>query len=652
MERKLAAIFSADVAGYSRLMGEDEEATIRTLTAYREVMGTLIQQHHGRVVDSPGDNLLAEFASVVDAVRCAVEIQQTLRAKNAELPDHRKMEFRIGINLGDVVVEGERLYGDGVNIAARLESLAEPGGICLSGTVYDHVENKLPLTYEYLGEQSVKNITKPVRVYRVVLEPEAAVSPGDARSPQSTVHSPQSKKGGQKPRKVGMNVSVLVFVVLVAGILAVRYFPFSTPSTQHPTPDTQSSVSSPQSLTPNPQPLPLPDKPSVAVLPFTNMSNDPEQEYFSDGITDTLITDLSKLSELFVIARHSTFFYKGKPVPVTEVSRELGVRYVVEGSVQKAGNQVRINIQLIDATTGGHVWAERYDRDLKGIFALQDEVTRQIVRALQVKLTKGEQAQLWRKNTDNVEAYDSLLRGVAYYLRYTKETNAQARQMFERAIALDLQYADAYALLGWTYWIEWVFQWSPNPAQALDRFAELAHQALALDSSLPAPHAALGYAYLWKDRRYNLAIAELQKAVALAPSGADEHWGLAEGLNLAARHAEALEVIQQAMQLNPHYPAPYAFNLAWAYDKTGQVEAAIAAYKQAINLNPDFLAAHLQLAALYSKLGQEEAARAEAAEVLRVSPQFSMEKFVQNNPYADRAALERFVENLRRAGLK
>src|SRR3989442_6017169 len=288
MERKLTAILSADVKGYSRLMGEDEEATIRTLTAYRAVMTTCIQQQRGRVVDSPGDNLLAEFASVVDAVRCAVEMQQELKTRNAELPTQRKMEFRIGINLGDVVVEEERLYGDGVNIAARLESLAEPGGICISGTVYDQMKNKLALEYASLGEQAVKNIAEPVRVYRVRMTPRAVVPP---TSPE------------------------------------------------------QGST------------LALPDKPSIAVLPFTNMSGDPEQEYFSDGITEDLITDLSKLSGLFVIARNSVFTYKGKAVEVAEVSRRLGVRYVMEGSVRKAGNRVRINAQLVDATVGGHLWA-------------------------------------------------------------------------------------------------------------------------------------------------------------------------------------------------------------------------------------------------------------------------------------------------------
>ncbi|MBI3304547.1 MAG: hypothetical protein HYZ72_20990, partial [Deltaproteobacteria bacterium] len=354
MERKLTAILSADVQGYSRLMGQDEEATIRTLTAYREVMATLIRQYRGRVVDSPGDNLLAEFASVVDAVQCAVEIQQALKARNTELPLERKMEFRLGLNVGDVVVEGERLYGDGVNIAARLENLAEPGGICISGTVYDQVETKLALEYEHLGEQTVKNIVKPVRVYRVRMEPP---SPGQPQGVAPTISQPG---------------------------------------------------------------LPLPDKPSLAVLPFVNLSSDPEQEYFSDGMTEDLITDLSKLSGLFVIARNSVFTYKGKAVKVEEVGRELGVRYVLEGSVRRADDRVRITAQLVDATTGYHLWAERYDRELKDIFALQDEITQKIVFALKVKLTKEEQERFRRYPTDNLEAYDSFLHGLEYFYRYTK----------------------------------------------------------------------------------------------------------------------------------------------------------------------------------------------------------------------------------------
>jgi adenylate cyclase len=436
-------------------------------------------------------------------------------------------------------------------------------------------------------------------------------------------------------------VAVVGLLLIAATFVAVRYPSFPT---------------SIQPLTPSPQAapaaLPLPDKPSIVVLPFVNMSKDPDQEYFSDGMTEDLTSDLSQISSLFVIARNSAFTYKGKAVKVQEIGRELGVRYVLEGSVRKADNQVRINAQLIDATTGGHLWSERYDRPLTDIFALQDNITQKIVAALEVKLTKGEQERLVRRTTDNLEAYDYFLRGRTYYLRYTKETNAQARLMFERAFALDPAYADACAFLGFTYWVEWFAQWSPNPSQSLERFAELAHQAIALDDSLPLSHIALGNVYLWKDRHYEQAIAELQKAVSLAPNNALVYFALAEGLNIAGRHAEALEPIQKAMRLNPHYPANYPFNLGWAYQETGRVEEALAAYKRAVNLNPDFPASHLQLADLYSDLDQEEEARAEAAEILRISPNFSVEDFRQNNAYADRARFERFVANLRKAGLK
>jgi len=351
VQRRLTAILSADVKGYSRLMGEDEVATVRTLTAYREIITALVQQHRGRVVDSPRDNLLAEFASVVDAVQCAVVIQTTLKAENANLPPNRKMEFRIGINLGDVIVEGERLYGDGVNIAARLESLAEAGGVCISGKVFDEVKNKVRLGYEFLGEQEVKNIAEAVRVYRVQMEggvvPEVTVG-------AATRGRPDTKVGRVHPTRTAV-LAVIAVVLVGAGVAVFRNLSL------------RSSPGQPQGVAPTiAQPaLPLPDKPSIAVLPFTNMSGDPEQ-----GMTDTLITDLSKISGLFVIARNSVFTYKGKAVKVQEVGRELGVRYVLEGSVQKANGRVRINTQLVDATTGRHLWAERYDRELQDIFAL------------------------------------------------------------------------------------------------------------------------------------------------------------------------------------------------------------------------------------------------------------------------------------------
>src|SRR5258708_1332118 len=344
MERKLAAIFSTDVAGYSRLMGDDEEATIRTLTAYRAIISSLIQHYRGRVVDSPGDNLLAEFASVVDAVRCAVEIQQDLKTTNAELPEHRRMQFRIGINLGDVIVEGERLYGDGVNIAARLESLAIPGGICISGTVYDQVKSKLALHYEELGAQTVKNIAEPVRVYRVKIDGETSPTVGAARRGRP---SSQPRKLRPAYRMVAAGL-----LLLAALAVAVHYWSSPTPSIQHLTPSTQSPLSTQDSALRTdaaPAALPLPDKPSLIVLPFVNMSKDPDQEYFSDGLTEVLTGDLSKISSLFVIARNSAFTYKGKAANVQDVGREIGVRYVLEGSVQKAEQRVRITTQLLDA---------------------------------------------------------------------------------------------------------------------------------------------------------------------------------------------------------------------------------------------------------------------------------------------------------------
>jgi TolB-like protein/Tfp pilus assembly protein PilF len=503
--------------------------------------------------------------------------QRELKAKNAELPEQRRMEYRIGLNVGDVIVEGERLYGDGVNIAARLEGLAEPGGICISGTVYDQVENKLVLGYEYVGEQAVKNIAKPVRVYRV-REPRAAVA-------------------------------------------------------------SESQLA-----------LALPDTPSIAVLPFTNMSGDPEQEYFSDGITEDLITDLAKLSNLFVIARNSTFVYKGKAAKVQDVSKELGVRYVLEGSVRKADTRVRITVQLIDATTGHHVWAERYDRELKDIFALQDEITRQIVGVLEVKLTGGEQERLGCGYTDNVEAYDSFLRGWEYYWRFTPEANTQARQMFERAVELDPKFALAYARLSATYWLEWVERWNPDP-HTVERALALAQTAVALDAALPAAHIALGMAYQLQKQDAQ-AIAEKRKALVLAPNDATSYEELAEVLITAGQPEEAIKLSEKAMRLNPYYPPHYLSWLAVAYQLTGRYEEAIATHKRALSRNPAILADHVCLAAIYGELGRTEEAQAEAAEVLRLRPHFSAEAWTQALFYNDQAVTNRVLAALRKAGLQ
>jgi adenylate cyclase len=582
VRRKLAAILSADVQGYSRLMGEDEVATIRTLTAYRDAMAALIRQHRGRVVDSPGDNLLAEFVSVVDAVQCAVEIQQELKKRNADLPASRKMEFRIGINLGEVVVEAEKIYGDGVNLAARLEGLADAGGICVSGIVYDQVENKLNflnLGYEYLGEQTVKNIAKPVPVYRVHLEPGAMASSMRGKS-EATSSRP-----------------------------------------------------------------PLPDKPSIAVLPFANLSGDPEQEYFSDGITEDLITDLSKLSGLFVISRNSAFLYKGKAVTPEQVGQELGVRYTLEGSVRKAGNRVRISAQLIDTTTGYHLWAERYDRELQDIFAVQDEVTHKIVAALEVKLTEGEQKRPRRPPTHNLDAYEHFLRGLEYYWRRTREANAQARQMFERAIELDPNFATAYAWLGRACMVEWMFQWNEDP-QILERAFALAQRAAVLDSSLPVAHQTLAYVFLLR-KQFEQAIVEAERAVTLDPNDADARVTLGEILSCAGRPQEAVGLVEKAMRLDPHYPASYLYALGQAYYLTGRYEEAITVLKRLLTRNPDHLHAHFFLAISYSEIGRTEEARAELAACKDIGPTYSLERMKDRIPYRDPTLLERWVSIIR-----
>jgi adenylate cyclase len=633
VKRKLTAILAADVKGYSRLMGEDEVATLHTLTAYRQVTDTLIQRHQGRVVGSAGDSVLAEFASIVDAVQCAVEIQRALKARNAELPEHRRMEFRIGINLGDVMVEGEQIYGDGVNIAARLESLADAGGICISGVVHDQVKNKLALTYEDLGEQQVKNITEPVRVWRIRLE--------ESESPRSEVRSPESKSDSRKLRQVGIAHLrwVVAGLVLIAGTIVVVWY-FSRPSL------------SPQSsslVTQEAPALPLPDKPSIAVLPFVNMSEDPKQDYFSDGITEDLITDLSRLSGLFVISRNSAFTYKGKAVKVADVSKELGVQYVLEGSVRRADNQVRVTAQLVDATTDRHIWAERYDRPLQNIFAVQDEIVRKIVTTLKLQLTLQEQGILVRKTTDNLEAYDYLLRGAEYYSQGTKEANTQARQMFEKAVALDPQYAEAYAGIGRTYFTEWASQWNRTPP-VLEQANELAQKAIALDNALPEPHSILGQIYLQK-RQHDQAIAEAERAIALNPNWADGYAYLALILRWCGRAEEAVELAKKAIRLNPHYPPFYQNALGFSYCQVRRYEEAMTAQKAALARSPNLLLAHICLAACYSMAGREEEARAQVQEILRISPKLSLEA-VGFGPWKDPADGKAMIDALRKAGLK
>jgi adenylate cyclase len=542
---------------------------------------------------------LAEFASVVDAMRCAVGIQQELRVRNAELPDQRKMEFRIGINLGDVVTEGERLYGDGVNIAARVESLADPGGICVSATVYEHVENKLPLTYESLGEQTVKNIAKPVRVWRVVMDAAAAALVEQTKLPQAQPEREQASitlnesKGGQarragaayRPWVLGGAVGLLLIGGTLVAIFYLSHWSLTTPYSAPVTEDVQ------------PPSLPLPDKASIIVLPFVNMSGDPEQEYFGDGLTEVLTGDLSQIPSLFVIARNSAFTYKGQAVKIQQVGREMGVRYVLEGSVLKANDQVRITAQLIDASTGYHLWSERYDRPLQDLFRLQDEIVQRIVTTLKLQLTLQEQGLRVRKRTDNLEAYDAFLRGMEYAWRFTKDATVQARQLWEKAIALDPQYAEAYAALGASYYLEWIWHWNTDP-QTLARALALGQQAVALDDSLPLAHSVLSWVYAQR-QQFDQAIAEGQRAIALDPNNADVYVALAEALFFVGRPDEMSKLVEQAMRLNPRYPPTYLEELGWGYCLTGRYTEAVATLKEAISRSPAHLGAHVGLASSY-----------------------------------------------------
>ena len=623
-KRKLAAILSADVEGYSRLMDDDEEATVRTLTSYRTAIADLAQQFRGRIIDTPGDNILAEFTSVVDAVNCSVEIQRDLAERNADLPYNRKMEFRIGVNLGDVIEEEGRIYGDGVNIAARMESMAEAGGICISGRAYDQVSNKLGLEYENLGEHQLKNINTPILVYRVLSFPGAAAH-----------RVVKAKKAVAKTwRRAAFSVAG---ILVIAGGFTIWNFAF------------RADVPSKPAISEQPSASKLAEKPAIAVLPFVNMSDDPKQGYFSDGITNDIITDLSRFSNLFVIASNSVFTYKGKPVKVKEVGRDLGVRYVLEGSVQKVANQVRINAQLIDANTSHHLWAKRYNFKLNDIFAVQDEITESIVNALEVILTEGEQEHEVRRYTNVVEAYDLFLRGRTY-LQGTKQTHLKARKLFDQAIELDPNFAAAYAEKSFTYFSSFIMPMSRNK-KAIKAAVKMAERAVALDDSLPLAHARLGWAY-FAERRHKEAIAEGTRAIALGPNDAESHAQLGNLMNWTGNPEKGIGLIKKAMRLNPNYPYYYLFYLGHSHYLLKNNQKAIQLMKRVVTRAPYFLPVRRHLSVLFQEEGLKKEARAQTKEVLRIFPGASIEDERQRCYYMWTPALQkRFFSGLRKSGM-
>jgi adenylate cyclase len=623
-KRKLTAILSVDAVGYSRLMREDEEATVRDIAAHRVLITEIIQQHHGRVVDSPGDNILAEFASVVNGVNGAIKIQEEIKKSNADTPKDHRMEFRIGINLGDVIEEEGRIYGDGVNIAARVEGLASTGGISISGTVYEHIKDKLSLGYHYLGEQNVKNIPEPVRVYRLLPEAEDA---------GKMIGEEKSKS--KKSRYIAFGA--LALIIVVVGALAIWNY-YLRPSFE------------PASI--EQMDYPLPEKPSIAVLPFSNLSSDTEHEYIADGITENIITGLSQIPEMFVIARNSVYTYKGKPVKIKQVSEELGVRYVLEGSIQKSGDRLRVTAQLIDAIGGHHLWAERYDRELKDLFALLDEITMKILTALEVQLTRGAGVRIQR--TDNIEAWGHAVKGESLFYRFTKEDFLIAQEHCEKALELDPDYAGAMTLLALIHVFEVRMGWSESPPAAIKQALDLLKKASKLNDKLAGVPGTLGQIYLIQ-QQHDMAIAEGEKAIALDPNSADAHSFLSQALHYAGRSEEAIIHIKKAMRLSPYYPASYLMFLADSYFFVRRYDESIAANKQLIERAQrgewPIYTPHLALAANYMILGKEEKARFHAAEVLKTNPSFSLRALQSRNPYKNPADMERLIEPLRKAGL-
>ena len=624
MDRRLAAILAADVVGYSRLMGEDEAGTLTALKAHRaEFFDPKIAEHQGRIVKLMGDGALMEFASVVDALECAVAIQRGMPGRNAEVPEDRQIVFRIGLNLGDIIIDGDDIYGNGVNVAARLEALAEPDGICISGRVLDQVEKNVEVGFAFLGPQTVKNIDRPVNAYKVLL---------DRADAGKIIGVPKAQAGQQWRWAAAFGTLALVF----AAVAAVAWLRMGEPEME------PASVAS--------MAFPLPEKPSIAVLPFNNFSGDPAQDYLADGLTEEIITTLSKVPNLFVIARSSTFAYKAKPVSVKQVAEDLGVRYVLEGSILRSGDRVRINAQLIDALEGHHIWAERYDREFDDIFALQDDVTQKIMVALQVELTEGEELRLLHARSASPEAFEYMQKSRAHFNRYTKEDNAIARRLATKATEISPDYPEAWTWIGWHHLTDYRFSWTTDRQESFKLAQEFAEKGYQLDPEVAVTNRLLGALNLMQGN-FDEAIAYGRKALNLAPSDAQTVAGLGWVLSYAGHPEEAIPLLKRAMRLSPYYPAWMAATLGLAYMMTGDYSNAIAAHEELIKRQSLTQFAYARLAAIHAVQGDDQAARRYAAELLKVMPDFTISGWSQVLLYQDPKDRAWELNALRKAGL-
>jgi len=619
ISRHLIAILSADVKDYTRLMSQDDVGTIRTLAAYKEAMEVLIQRYRGQVVDAIGDSLLARFDSVLDAVNCAAEIQRDLSERSADLPYHQKMEFRIGISLGDVMEEEGRIYGNGVNIAARLQALAEGGGICISSMVHDAVEGKLQFEYEDLGEQTLKNIANPIRVYRLLSHPGAAA------------HRVKEAKRAFRRKWVRIALAAGIILIIAAGLLwRFVLIPARAPQ-----------VASVQRMA-----HPLPDRPSIAVLPFENLSKDKSQDYIVDGMTEDIISALARFKQFFVIARNSTQTYKGKAVKVQQVAEELGVRYVLEGSVQISQDRIRVTAQLIDAISGTHLWVDRHDRLLTDVFQVQDEVTRKLVGSLAGKLDQTTLARAALKHPDSLDAYGLVWRANELGNRFTPADMAKARELCEKAIALDPNYANAYAYLAWTYADDLHFFRPARPQEWHQKAIDMAYKALALDPSLTSPYGVLGQMLLY-DRKHHQALAQYEEGLKANPNSASLIAFSAEVYAWMGQPEEAIKRIKEAMRLNPYHPNWYWWILGAAQYYAHDYEGAIETLRKMSPMGE----ARRWLAASLAQLGRMEEAHAEAERFLKDNPSFSTSYWASRAPFFHDKDRQHYVEGLTKAGL-
>ena len=620
VERKIAVILATDVVGYSTRMEKNEDQTLQTLRACREIIQGLISEHHGRIFNTAGDSVLAEFQSAVEAVLCASEFQRTIKERNSALSDEaRQMEFRVGINMGDVVIEGDNLYGDGVNVAARLEALAQPGGICLSKNVHEIVYKKMDLTFSDLGEQQIKDT--------VVHAVDVAVDGASVRKPSSTGQTPKNSRSGA----VTYIAAAAVFVALVAGV-GVWWW-------------------QDQSESPVQQALRPAGSKSIAVLPFSNLSGQQDQDYFADGMTEDLITDLSKVASLSVIARNSVFAYKNRAVDIRQVGEELGVRYVLEGSVRKAGDQLRVNAQLIDAVDAAHLWAERYDRKLENIFDVQDSVIKEIVTALSLELTDSEEENVSTRDTDNVAAYDLFSQGHHKYFQFTAQANREARALYRQAIELDPGYARAYGSIAFTYVNDVSNFWTKDPAESIQRAWDLAQAAVNLRSNVPQVYFALSFVLLHKDRPEE-AMAALDKALAIDPNYADAYIMQANIASETGQLTLGLAAAKRAMELNPGYSLEYLGIVAKLHYAAGEYDKARESLEQGLERNPTYPLMLTMMVATYSALGMIDDANWAAEELLAVQPDFSVDKWVKSRPTAGQKIGEKMRQGLLDAGLK